>query len=451
MKPIKRIRSILVLVSVLVIAILGIYFYKVLNGDFIHKGVKIDEFDVSLMTRDEALNLIKSQKEKDKYRTMQLTHFDRVFEIPLVDIGFEYDYMGAVEKAYRVGRNGNAFKRLFEIISTRIKGTEFQLEIIYDKAKIEDAIENISKEIDVEPKDAQIQIRDGNIDIIDEVVGKKVNREKLIEIIEENLYKNKLDNVQIPIENTIPKISSDLLSRINGVIGEFSTSFSGSSQNRIENIELSANAIKGTLLMPGETMSFNETTGPRKREFGYKEADVIINGEFTPGVGGGVCQTSTTLYNALLLADVTILERAPHSIPPSYISLGMDAAVSYGYLDLKFRNDFDYPIYIDSKIVGDRLYFYIYGDAKGRDFTVKIESEVVETIRPKEETIFDKALEPGTKILVQEGRIGYKVNTYKYIMKDGKIISKELISQDYYREKNYVYKVGEDSKAENNK
>jgi len=103
-----------------------------------------------------------------------------VFEIPLVDIGFEYDYMGAVEKAYRVGRNGNAFKRLFEIISTRIKGAEFQLDIIYDKAKIEDVIENISKEIDVEPKDAQIQIRDGNIDIIDEVVGKRLIEKSLL-------------------------------------------------------------------------------------------------------------------------------------------------------------------------------------------------------------------------------------------------------------------------------
>lgn len=450
MKHIKLIGKSLILILLVVVAILNLYFYKLLKADYIYKRIKIDGFDVSYMSRDEALNFIKGQKEKYKYSTLKLIYYDKVFEIPLVDIGFEYDYMGAVEKAYIVGRNGDLFKRLYEIISTRIKGREFKLGIICDKAKIEDVIENISKEIDVEPKDAQIQIRDGNIDIIDEVVGKKVNREKLIEIIEENLYKNKLDNVQIPIENTIPKISSDLLTRINGVIGEFSTSFSGSSQNRIKNIELSANAIKGTLLMPGETMSFNETTGPRKREFGYKEADVIINGEFTPGVGGGVCQTSTTLYNALLLADVTILERAPHSIPPSYISLGMDAAVSYGYLDLKFRNDFDYPIYIDSKIVGDRLYFYIYGDTKERDYKVKIQSEVVETIKPKEEIIPDKALEPGSKVLVQAGRIGYKVNTYKYIIKDGIIIGKELISQDYYREKNYVYKIGEGFKVENN-
>jgi len=421
-------------------AILAIYLYSLLDRDLIYKGVKIDQFDVSNMTRDEALNLLKNKKEKDKNKTIKLTYNDSLFKFSLCDFGFEYDYQKTVDKAYRIGRVGNIFTRIIDIVSTSIKGIDIQLETSYDRDKIEHIAEVICQQINVEPRDAEINLKDGSIQIINEVVGKKVKRQELIKAIEGNMLKQ--DTIQIPVKSIIPKITGDLLSRINGIIGNFSTSFKGSSQNRIENIKLSANAIKGTLLLPGESMSFNETTGPRREEFGYKESNVIIEGEYTPGVGGGVCQTSTTLYNALLLADVTILERYPHSIPPEYIALGKDAAVAYGYLDLKFRNDFDYPIYIDANIVGDRLYFCIYGDLKERDFAVKVESEIVEVIEPKEETIFDEGLEAGNRIIISKGRRGYKVNTYKYIIKNGQFISKELISQDYYRPQNYVYKVG---------
>jgi len=435
----SRIKIFMMLFIFFIIAI-SVYLYRLLDTDLIHKGIKIDQFDVSLMTKDEAIQLIKGYKEKEKDRILKLIYYDRSFNIPLREFGVEFVYKNSVEKAYEVGRKSNIFVRIYDIIKVRIKGYVVELGMYYDKDKIREIVDSISNEINMEPKDAQININDGNIEITHEVVGRRVQKEKFIEEIEKSIYS--LDVVQIPVEDIIPKVTGDLLSRINGIIGEFSTSFKGSSQNRIENIKLSANAIKGTLLMPGESASFNEITGPREQRFGYKEANVIINGEFTPGIGGGVCQTSTTLYNALLLADVTILERFPHSIPPDYVSIGQDAAVSYGYLDLKFRNDFDYPIYIDSEIVGDKLYFYIYGDAKDRDFAIKVESQIVEVIMPKEEIIFDKTLEPGSKILVQKGRIGYRVNTYKYVIINGQVISKELITQDQYKAKNNVYKVG---------
>ena len=110
--------------------------------------------------------------------------------------------------------------------------------------------------------------------------------------------------------------------------------------------------------------------------------------------------------------------------------------------DLKFRNDFDYPVYFDSKIIGDRVYFYVYGDKQTRDYSVKIDSEIIETIPYKEEIILDKTLEPGSKVLVQEGRNGYRVNTYKSIIKSNKTVSKDLISKDFYKPRNFIYRVG---------
>ena len=198
------------------------------------------------------------------------------------------------------------------------------------------------------------------------------------------------------------------------------------------------------MILPGEEFSYNKATGPRTAESGYREANVIIGGELTPDIGGGVCQTSTTLYNALLLADLTILERHNHSIPVGYVPIGQDAAVAYGYLDLKFKNPFDFPIFLHTKLTGDRLYVYIYGDKNVKDYTVKITSQIVETIQPKTEIIFDSSMEPGENILIQKGRTGYKVVTYKSIIKDGKVVSKEQITRDHYRKKDYIYKAGQE-------
>lgn len=443
----KKVKIVFILLSIFIVIIIGLGFYgyyKVLNTGLIYQGVKVDKYDLSLMTKEEGLLYLKNNHwEEVKNRKMKLKYLDEEYVYGLDELGLSFDYEKIINMAYSIGREGNAFKRIKDIIHVKRNGFVIPLESNISKEKIDRIVELISQEINRDAKDAEFHFNNGNISITDEVVGRVVDKEGLSQAIYENI--NQLDTIEIPVENIIPKVTKSLLSRINGVIGEYSTSFQGSSQNRIENIRLSAQAFKGKLLMPGETMSFNETTGPRAKQFGYKEATVILNGEFTPDVGGGVCQTSTTLYNALLLADVTILQRSPHSIPSNYVNFGQDAAVAYGFLDLKFRNDFDYPIYIDSKVVGNRLYFYIYGDKQSRDYTVKIESEIVETIPAEEEVIVDETLEPGSKVLVQAGRTGYRVNTYKSIIKNGKTVSRDLISKDFYRPKNFIYKIAKEA------
>lgn len=415
--------------------------FRILNSDLIYDGVKIDDFHVSNMTDKEALKLLRDKKERVKKKKLKLIYNDMEYSFPLGDIEFDFLYEEAVNKAYALGREGNVFERITDIIKARHKGVNIDLNFTYNKEKILKIVERVAEEIEVEAKDAEFHFNNGHIHITDEIVGKKVNKEALISLIEENIFSR--DSIKIPVENKIPKISKFLLSKINGIIGEYSTSFLGSNQNRIENIRLSAKTIDGKILLPGQIMSFNETTGPIRKELGYKDATVISGGQYTSGVGGGVCQTSTTLYNALIYAGLTILERSPHSIPPKYVDLGRDAAVAENLLDLKFRNDFDYPIYISTEVKGHRLYVYIYGDTNDKDYTVEVESEIVEVIKPKEDHIMDKNLRTGEKILVEEGRNGYKVRTYRYIIKNGMVIDKETISYDYYKERNYIYRIGQ--------
>lgn len=419
------------------------YIYKnILNIDTIYKGVTIDNLDVSRKTMEQALEYIKEIKTKEiKGKHMNLIYGERTYKISLADLGFSYDYDEAVKKAIKLGREGNFLKRLRDI--AKIKGgVNIPLRSFYSLEKAETIVNAISKEINTEAKDAVIRLVNGKINIIDHEIGKRVLKEDLLGLIDHNI--NKLEDITIPVEDVIPAVTNKLLARINGIIGEYSTSFKGSSKNRIENIRLSANAISNKLILPGEEFSYNKATGPRTAESGYREANVIIGGELTPDIGGGVCQTSTTLYNALLLADLTILERHNHSIPVGYVPIGQDAAVAYGYLDLKFKNPFDFPIFLHTKLTGDRLYVYIYGDKNVKDYTVKITSQIVETIQPKTEIIFDSSMEPGENILIQKGRTGYKVVTYKSIIKDGKVVSKEQITRDHYRKKDYIYKAGQE-------
>lgn len=420
----------------------SIYIYKnILSLDTIYSGIKIDGYDVGDKTKKEALeylNLIKVAEIEEK--DMNLIYEEKVYKIGLGDLGFEYDYESAINMAYDQGRKGNFIDKLKDIKKIKDYGKDIPLESDYEKEKVNIIVGNIAQEINKDPVEAVFNFNNGNIKISEEILGRRLMEDELIKAINENIYL--LEDIDIKLEDIQPKLTKQLLSRINGVIGEYSTSFKTSTKDRAENIKLSADSFRGKMLLPGEELSYNDTTGPRDSKFGYKEANVILNGELTPGVGGGVCQTSTTMYNALLLSNLTILERHPHSIPPAYIKHGQDAAVAYGYLDLKFRNDFDYPIYIDTKTTNERVYIYIYGDLKSKDYTVKVEPEIIETIPGGVEEVYDGSLNPGEKLHVQKGRTGYKVKTYKSIIKNGKTIDKKQITSDYYRQKDYIYKVG---------
>lgn len=430
------------IIAMVVVAALGAGFYiykNILSINTIYKGVKIDGYDMGNKTVEQALKYIKEKKEKEiNSLFMNLIYEENVYKIKLIELGFSYKYDEAVESAYKLGRQGNFIKRLKKIGKIKT-GIEVPLESFYESEKIENIVDNISQEINKDAVDAVLNFNNGKITVTDEIIGKKVLGDELYNKIEKNIYI--LSDIDIPVDNINPRLTKAFISRINGVIGEFSTSFKGSSKGRIENIRLSSKAISNKLILPGEEFSYNNATGPRTAQSGYREANIIIGGELTPGLGGGVCQTSTTMYNALLLSDITILERHPHSIPASYVPFGQDAAVSYGHLDLRFRNDFDFPIYTYSKIVGDKVYVYIYGDTKAKDYTVKINPQIVEAIQPNTQEIYDANLQPGEKVYIQKGRTGYKVKTYKSIIKNGIVISKKEITYDHYKKKDHIYKI----------
>ncbi|OLS03858.1 VanW family protein [Tissierella creatinophila] len=414
---------------------------KVVKKDTIHEGISIDEIDVSGKKKEDALKIIQDKKESElKQKKMNLKGKDKQYDIKLEEIGFKYEYKKAIDEAYALGRKGNLFEKYKKIKQIKKEKEKIELESNYDKKKIEEKVSTIAKEIDTEVIDSKFNFNNGNISITDEKVGYKIDEQKLISQIEENIYI--LDDINIPIDTIKPKYTKEYFSKINGVIGEASTSFNSSGAGRVNNIKISARAFNGRIVHPGENVSYNSTLGPVNISTGYQDAPVIVAGDLQPGVGGGICQTSTTLYNALLNADLTVTERSHHSIPSAYIDKGLDAVIAGDYLDLKFRNDFDYPIYISSWVSGRTVYFKIYGDKKSRDYTIQMQPQITKVIPHKVREIVKKDMKPGTREVAQQGRDGYMVVTYKHKIKNGKIVETKQISSDYYRERETIYHIG---------
>lgn len=440
----KKLVIILILLIIVAAGVLGAGYYIYANEidiNNIYEGVKIYGYNVGGMSKQDAKNLLMAKiDEHIQEKSISLYYNDIKYDYTLNDFGFSYNYEEAVDKAYELGREGNLFDRYKEIRNIKKDGVEIPLDEEYDRDKVLQIVDELEENVYREPENSTFNFNNGKFIVTEEQIGMSLDKNKLIKLIVENIGESK--DIEMPMDIVEPRYKKEIFSRINGIIGEFSTSFKGSAPGRIQNIKIASSSISNKVIMPGEQISYNDTIGPIQAKYGYMEAPVILNGELTPGMGGGVCQSSTTLYNALLLADVSIVERHPHSIAASYVPRGTDGAVARGYLDLKFKNDFDFPIYIDSKIVGDRVYFYIYGDTKSKDYTVKIEPELIQTLPYKVHEVYDASLEPGAKIMEQEGRTGYKVKTYKSIIKNGQVVERNLINNDYYREKDFIYKVG---------
>lgn len=446
-KKIYIVLIILILLAIISGAIIN-HYKKILEDERIYKGISIENIDIGGLTKKQGLEKIKDEKEIEiDDKNMELAYEEFNYKINIRDLDFQYDYDKAINQAYEIARKGKGLDRLKEIKELeKNKNINIELESSFNEDKAETLISQMQKDIDVAMVEAQFDFNGGNFIITDEIRGRYVYVDKIIELINNNVYD--LNVIEIPVEPVIPNITRGQLERINGVIGEFTTSFKTSTAERKENIRISSKAIKDVgVIMPGETVSFNQATGPRSISNGYQGATVIEEGEFTDGVGGGVCQTSTTLYNALLRADLSVVARGPHSIPIRYVPFGQDAAVAYDYLDLKYRNDFDFPIYIDYIYTGNSITFKIYGDKNIKNYDVKIDSETVDTETYEVERINDKTLAKGKEEVVQQGRNGYKVNTYKSIIKDGKVTERNMITKDYYKPRNGIIRVG--SKEEN--
>lgn len=399
---------VIIFVSSLLLGI-GIKKPEIDNSSKIYKNIYIENIDISFLTFNESLNLVES---KYKEKPIKLIYEDKTYTINPEDINLEFNQEKAVKEAYFFTRNDDTLKNLKRKSSLIFKN-KYNIKLVsnYDEVKLSKVINDICKEIDIKEVNATINMDDnGSIKRTKSKNGKKVDKVKLKESIYNMIISKKIDNLQIPVNIVKPKVTTEDVNSINTVLGQFTTTFNPTT-SRGSNINVAANSTSNKLIMPHKEFSYNNSTGARTWNNGYKSAKVIVGGKYVNGEGGGVCQVSTTIYNAALLSGMNISEVHNHTFVSRYAPAGRDAAVSYGYTDFKFENPLMHPVYIKNTVNNGVMTSRIYGCNKDREKIYII-----------------------TKSNYEQEKI--KVDTYRaYLDEEGNIIRKELINKNTYKKK----------------
>lgn len=308
-------------------------------------------------------------------------------------------------------------------------------------------LEKIRNEIYKEPKDAYVTKNPTEVHTHVNGVDFAISMDEAKKIIEEDK-----DEYTIPLKITIAnKTIADLGEEaFPDMLSTFTTRYDASNYNRSTNIELATKSINGTVIMPGEVFSYNQTIGRTTLEKGYKEGTAYVGGKVVPDVGGGICQVSSTLYNTALLANLEIVERSNHLFETSYVSPSRDATVYWGSIDFKFKNTRSYPIKIVGTAKNGVVKIDLYGIKEKEEYEVEIESEVISYIPNETEYKKDSTLASGKQVVEQIGFNGCKSRGYRILKKNGVVISRTLLSTDTYSPQNKVVRVGTKKSTTNN-
>ena len=392
------------------------------SDDRILNSIYINGFDVGGLNKDEARDAI---RQNNSFKNLNLVYEGSDHVYSLAEFGCEFDIDQAIDQALQVGRNEDFIKNISDYVGLKFlddsRTFEVKPQIPQD---IEDRIyEDIKSKIERKPENASISIG-SSIDVKKGEEGVKINRDEFRKAIYDAIKPNVDVTVKVPIESVTPEITSDELSRIDGIIGTYRTNFSPNVEGRNENIRLSAQYMNNYLLMPGEVFSYNKVTRLKTVSNGYKNATVIVNGEIEEGLGGGVCQVSSTLYNSVLYSGLEIVQRRPHSIPSSYVNYGRDAVVSDNAIDFKFKNNYDFPVYLKTYVGSSSVTVTIYGNT-GSVPEIDIISNVV-SVKPRAvKYIDDPNLEKGKEVVKTKGRDEIRSETYVVINGVKKLVSKD--------------------------
>jgi len=298
-----------------------------------------------------------------------------------------------------------------------------------------DVCERVISQRTKDSVDARVRFRPGSREIFRYIparAGTSIDRDKFYkELLTSLMYGN--GRVKLTVSPVPPGMTEDYLRKITVLRSEFSTDYGYSSDGRKYNIALAARYLTGAVVEPGVEFSFNKRVGARTEARGFLEGKIISEGRFTDGIGGGVCQVSTTLYNAVLLSDLEVIKRHRHTLAVSYTDKSFDAMVSSN-ADFIFKNNTDYPIYIAAYADGEKLTVKIFGEDLSDGLTIERVSVIKKIIpAPPDIIVYDDSLDAGTSQVIEKRKDGYVSEGYIRKIKNGRTLSEKLISTDNYK------------------
>lgn len=280
--------------------------------------------------------------------------------------------------------------------------------------------------------DAEYKLEGKELFIVDEITGIDVDKDEISKKLSQfnSGEEIELNVTRLAPENTAASLREGLFA---AELSSYSSTYSTAAANRAANVALAASSVNGTILLPGDTFSYNAVIGNPSLANGYKVAPVYENGKTSEGVGGGVCQVSSTLYSAVLYANLEIVERRNHSLTVAYVPKGQDATVAYGAIDFKFKNNTDRPIRIDASAKGGKCVVSVIGTQTNPGQSVSIENTVVAATEPTVNETNDPEMLEGTRKVTSSGKTGYVVDSTRIVSQNGQVVKTEKLGRSTYK------------------
>lgn len=428
----------LLLSLTLVFAGSAFYVSATQDNDIICNGVYIDEVNVSGMTRAEAEAAVGSFVEGLRKKSVTISVQDNMVITTLGDLGYAQEVNSNIDEAFELGKSGNLIKRYKDLKDIEEGQMVFPLAFTVDESKIRDLVTVDCGAYNIAPVNATVSRSDNKFKYTDHKLGRKVEVEQTTAMIKDailNDWNRKDLKIDAAMVDDIPVYTRDIVEKCDTILGTFTTDFSSSAEGRAANLANGAKLINNTVLYPGDVFSGYQYLTPFTVENGYHVAGAYLDGKVVDSIGGGACQVTTTLYNAVLFAELEIVERSAHSMIVSYVDLSRDAAIAGTYKDFKFKNNMDVPICIEAYTVGRKITFNIWGNETRDTANRKLEFVSVELSKtePAKDIITKDKKQPTTyNKVTQSAHIGYKAELYKVIYEGGVEVSRVRLNKSSY-------------------
>ena len=409
-------------------------------------GIRVQGQDLAGKTCGEARDVIETYEEELGNCPVILTLDGQEKETTAKELGLYWSNENQIEETLKEYAGGSLIRQYMVKKDLARAPVELAVETAVDPEKVTAFVDTHSQDILTQPQNASIRRENGAFVITEAVSGRAVDTEATVQALNEALARQQEGTVRADavITEQEPEITSSELASIQDVLGTCTTDFSSSGAARSTNLSVGAAKINGRVMMPGEVLSGYECLQPFTTSNGYKTAAAYENGKVVDSIGGGVCQIATTLYGASLEAEVEIVQRQNHSMIVTYVEPSMDAAIAGTYKDIKIKNNYSTPIYVEAYTSGKKLTFTLYGkETRPEGRKVEYISETIGTTSPGEpQLIVDNTLAPGAKVRVQSSHTGLRSRLWKVVTVDGVETERTLLNKDTYNASKAIYRVG---------
>ena len=352
----------------------GVFAYQSSCRGRILYGVQNEGHSLFGMTQEEAEQyFIQLGKKKLAGQTISLRSNGAVWKVQPQEVALQPAAAAAAEEAYNAGRKGSFVQQVVVQIRNAANGCNIPFTASYDESLLQAKLEKIAESLLVQPVNATCEIgANGSVRHIPGRAGKKLDIAASLKILDQPLKEMQAASIELPIAENPPFVRTEDIAHVNAVLGSYTTYYRHGARG--DNIALATQQLNGVLIRSGATFSFNSIVGTRTANAGYKNAAVLVNGKSVPGIGGGVCQVSSTLYNAILLAGLNPTERFSHFMPSSYCPPGLDATVADDLIDFQFMNPLPHNVYILASADGRKVTVQVLGtqaDLQGKNISIE--------------------------------------------------------------------------------